>query len=141
MTFEGDGGATTIPQHRGVPHYHGDEVRLLFMLAALLIIFAQSTGAELPFSTFGAVTSAAALVIAAGITSPRLGWIHWVNAAFSVLGSLIFGVTAVNHYRAGVSFFEGSFIYVEALALIALIALYFTTRTIRGILLRPYHHH
>ena len=138
MTFEGNGGGENIPHHRGMPHYQGDEVRGLFVMGAVLIIFAQSTGAQLPLSTMGAVASAAALVIAAGVTNPKQTGIHWINAFFAIIGTLLFGTAAVAHYRAGISVFEPSFIYVEALALLSLIALYFTTRTIRGILLRPH---
>ncbi|OGG48503.1 hypothetical protein A2678_03320 [Candidatus Kaiserbacteria bacterium RIFCSPHIGHO2_01_FULL_53_31] len=127
-----------VPKLPGMPHYHGDEVRGLFVLGALTIIFAESTGAEhLPLSTFTAVLSAALLVIAAGITNPKQLWIHWVNAFFAAMGTLLFGTSAVTSYRAGISIFDPSFVYVEALALISLLALYFTTRTIRGILLRP----
>jgi len=139
MTFEGNNGDISIPPRRPMPHYHGDEVRALFVISALIIIFAKSTGVELPFSTLGAVASAAALVVAAGITNPKQGWIHWVNAFFSVVGTLLFGTTAVEHYSVGISAFEPSFIYVEALALLSLISLFFTTRTIRGFLLRPDH--
>ena len=137
MTFEGNGGGESIPPHHGRSHYHGDEVRGLFVISALVIIFAQSTGAQLPLSTTGAVTSAAALVIAAGITNPKQIWIHWINAFFAIIGTLLFGTAAVSHYREGISIVEPSFVYVEALALLSLIALHFTTRTIRGILLRP----
>ncbi len=128
----------SIPHHGDVPHYHGNEVRDLFFVNALIIVFAQSMGAELPLSTGGAVAMAAALVIAAGITNPAQTWIHWVNAFFAIVGTLLFGTAAVSHYREGLSVFDGSFIYVEALALLSLVALYFTTRTIRGILLRPH---
>lgn len=138
MTFEGNGGDEGVPPRRQRPHYHGDEVRRLFMVGALVIIFAQSTGAALPLSTFGAVVSATALVIAAGITYNRLNWIHWVNALFAVLGTLVFGMAAVTRYRAGTSAFDLSFIYIEALAFLSLVALYYTTRTIRGIMLRKH---
>lgn len=139
MSENGDGTQSIeVPPPHEIPHYHGDEVRWLFLLGALIIIFAQSTGGELPLSTNGAVASAAFLVVAAGITNPRQGWIHWVNAFFAMLGTLIFGTAAVTHYREGISIFDRSFIYIEALALLSLVALYFTTRTIRGILLKPY---
>lgn len=136
MTFEGSGGDVGLPPRRTMPHYHGDEVRALFVISALVIIFAKSTGAELPFSNLGAVTSAAALVVAAGITNPKQGWIHWVNAFFAIGGTLLFGTTAVDHYSLGISVFEPSFVYIEALALLSLVALFFTTRTIRGFILR-----
>ncbi|MDE1919314.1 MAG: hypothetical protein KGH56_01300 [Patescibacteria group bacterium] len=136
MTFEGDGG-DIVPARREIPHYHGDAVRVLFVVSAVVLIVAQSTGAELPLSTLGTVGSAVILAIAAGITNPMQYEIHWANALIAVLGTLLFGTTAVDHYRAGMSFFDPSFVYVEALALLSLISLYFTTRTIRGITQRP----
>lgn len=135
MTFEGDGGEH-VPRRREVPHYHGDEVRMLFLVGALVLIVAQSTGADLPLSTAGAVTAAILLVIAAGVTNPAQSVIHWVNALLSIAGTLLFGTSAVNHYRAGVSIFNSSFASIETLAVVSLISLYFTTRTIRGILQR-----
>jgi len=125
-----------VPPHRDRPHYHGDEVRALFVISALVLIVAQSTGAELPLSTFGAVLVAVTLVIAAGITNPAQGWIHWVNAFLAMFGTLLFGTTAIEHYRAGLSFFDSAFVFIEALTILSLIALYFTTRTIRGFSLR-----
>ncbi len=111
---------------------------MLFVVSAIVLIVAQSTGAELPLSTLGTVVSAVMLVIAAGITNPMQYEIHWANALIAIAGTLLFGTTAVSNYRAGMSFFDPSFVYVEALALLSLIALYFTTRTIRGITQRPH---
>lgn len=138
MTHEesGDGGIS-VPPHHEIPHYHGDGVRALFVASAVLLIVAKSTGAELPLSTFGTVVAAVILVIAAGVTNPASRGIHWLNAALSVMGTLLFGRTAVNHYSAGTNIADTSFLFVEALALLSLIALYFTTRTIRGIKQRP----
>lgn len=136
MTYEGNGG-TNVPHKREIPHYHGDEVRVIFVISALVIVIAQSTGADLPFSTVGAVISSAVLVIAAGVTNPAVLWIHWFNALLAFGGTILFGTSAVDRYRAGISFLDTSFIYLEALALLSLIALYLTTRTIRGIFQRP----
>ncbi len=129
---EGEG----VPPRHEIPHYHGDGVRVIFVVGAVVLIVAQSTGAELPLSTVGAVISAVLLVIAAGITNPAQQSIHWVNAFLAIVGTLLFGTTAINHYRSGTSIFDPSFIYVEALALLSLMALYLTTKTIRGKLLR-----
>ncbi len=136
----GEGGGdfdTIVPPRHKIRHYHGDNVRVLFVMSAVVLIVAQSTGAELPLSTAGAVISAVVLVVAAGITNPAEGWIHWLNAFIAVFGTLVFGMTAVSRYRAGMSIFDPSFTYIEALALLSLIALYLTTRTIRGFNQRP----
>lgn len=138
MDYEGNGNlGIGVPPHREIPHYHGDAVRVLFVASAILLIVAKSTGAELPLSTFGTVAAAVMLVVAAGITNPTQFWIHWANAFLAIVGTVLFGTTAVEHYRAGTSFFDSSFMFIEALALLALVALYFTTRTIRGINQRP----
>lgn len=133
----GGEGGESIPRRPEIPHYHGDNVRVLFVISAIVLIVAQSTGANLPLSTTSTVISAVALVIAAGITNPAQGWIHWLNACIAMSGTLFFGITVIDRYRAGVSVFDPSFAYIEALALLSLIALYFTTQTIRGFHLRP----
>lgn len=137
MTFEGNGGGESVPPRRDIPHYHGDGVRVIFMAGAVVLIVAQSTGADIPLSTSEAVIAAVLLVIAAGITNPAQHGIHWMNAFIAIAGTLLFGTTAIDHYRAGLSIFDPSFVYIEALALLSLFALYFTTRTIRGTLQRP----
>lgn len=136
---DGNDSIVKVPPRHEIPHYHGDAVRGLFVVGALVLIVAQSTGAELPLSTTGAVMSAVILVIAAGITNPAQEWIHWLNAFLAIIGTLLFGTAAVAHYRAGLSFFDSSFVFIEALMLLSLIALYLTTRTIRGISLRASH--
>lgn len=135
----GIGMGEMVPRHHSMPHYHGDAVRALFVIGAILIVVAQSTGADLPLSTAGAVVSAILLVIAAGITNPATGWIHWVNSLFAVLGTLVFGMAAIERYRSGVSAFAPSFFYIEGITILSLFAIYFTTRTIRGIFLRIKH--
>lgn len=137
MTIESDTERRGVPLYHKIMHYHGDEVRMLFFAAAIVLIVAQSTGANLPLSTTGAVISAVLLVVAAGITSPAQSWIHWLNAFIAIWGVLLFGVNAVDHYRTGISIFDPSFTYTEALAILSLVALYFTTRTIRGDIQRP----
>ena len=136
MTYEGNGNIS-VPPRRAIPHYHGDGVRVIFVVGAVVLVIAQSTGAILPLTTGGTIIAAILLVIAAGITNPAQYWIHWMNAAIAVMGTLIFGTAAINHYRAGLNIFDSSFVYIETIALLSLFALYFTTRTIRGLLQRP----
>lgn len=137
MPFEVDNDGEHVPPRRRIPHYHGDAVRALFFAGAIILVVAQSTGADLRLSTGGAITLAVLLVVVAGVTNPAKTWIHWLDAALAILGTFFFGSAAVEHYRAGVSVFDASFAYIEALALLSLVALYFTTRTLRGFRLRP----
>lgn len=133
---EGEGGGDftkIIPPRRKILHYHGDKTRVIFVVSAIILILAKSTGADLPLNTFGTVVAAVTLVIAAGVTNPVQFGIHWLNASLSIIGAILFGTTAVDHYRAGLGVFDSSFVYVEALAFLSLLALYFTTRTVRGV--------
>lgn len=139
MPFDANGSGEfnrIIPERHEIQHYHGDSVRALFFISAIVLIVAQSTGAELPLSTFPTVVLAVVLVIVAGVTNPAQSGIHWLNALLAIGGTLLFGTSAINHYRAGMSVFDPSFAYIEALALLSLIALYFAVRTIRGFHLR-----
>lgn len=132
----GEGGEH-VPHRHKVPHYYGDTTRFLFVFAAIVLLIAKSTGADLPLTSIETVFGALFLVVAAGITNPEQGWIHWLNAAMAMYGTLLFGITAIQRYSAHVSVSDSSFIYTETLALVSLITLYFTTRTIRGFHLRP----
>jgi hypothetical protein len=131
-TEDADGGGEMVSPRHISPHYHGDSVRVMFFIGALVLVVAQSTGADLPLSTMGSIIAAVVLVIAAGITNPSQKGIHWFNAGLSVIGTIIFATAAVSRYRAGISVFDPSFTYLEALALLSLVALYFTTRTLRS---------
>ena len=126
----------SVPRRRQILHYHGDNVRVLFLFAAVVLIVAESTGADLPLSPTIAVMTAVVLVVCAGVANPAQRGIHWVNGLLSILGTFVFGTAAVDYYRSGFSLSEPSFLFVEVLALLSLIALYFSTRTIRGLHLK-----
>lgn len=115
-----------------IPHYHGDAVRILFVLAAALMFLAEMLNANLPFSTAATVFIIIVLVISAGITNPAQMWIHWVNMFFSLIGLMLFGGTALTRFRTDAPLNES--LIVGILAVVFLGALYLSTRTIRGLL-------
>ncbi len=126
-----------MPSAREIPHYHGDTVRALLIVAAVLLIVGEGMGAVLPLPALGAVAFAIVLVLAAGVTNPAQAWIHWVDALLALASALLFGTSAVSWYRAGQAPSDPtSFAFALALALISLMALYLSTRTIRGMLQR-----
>ncbi len=118
-------------------HYHGDTTRVLFVVAAVGMLIAETFGSEMPFSPLVTVIFAVTLVIAAGITNPAQAWIHIANILISVIGALSFAPAAIGRYQDTSTLFDLTFFFTEALALLFLIATYFTVKTIRGILLRP----
>ena len=117
-------------------HYYGGHVRALFVTSALVLIVSATSGAQLPLSEMGTVFTAILLMLAAGITNPEQYWIHWINEGFSLVGTVLFATTAIDYYRMGLSFVDRSFLATEALAILSLVALYYTTKTVRGLSLR-----
>ena len=127
-----------MPVRKSARHYYGDTVRILFVLGALTLFVAESIGAELPLPIAGAVAAAVVLVIAAGITNPQQLWIHYVNELIAILGTLIFASRAIEYWRQGIGVLDISYLFTEVMALLSIIALYFATKTVRGVLLRPH---
>jgi hypothetical protein len=127
-----------LPSKPTIPHYYGDSVRIIFVLSAVIILVAQSMGIIASFSTFIAVLASALLVIAAGITNPTQMWIHWLNALLALAGTLFFGTVSLEHYRLGTELLNLSFIANELLAILSLIALYLSTKTLRGFYLNVF---
>jgi hypothetical protein len=125
-------------RHRHVAHYHGDTVRALFVTQAVVMFVAETTGASLPLATVQVVVFAVGLVVAAGITNPAQAWIHFVNAGLAIYGAMLFGLYAIETYQTYHDIFAPTYLYAEVLAALFLISVYFTTKTIRGTLLRPH---
>lgn len=120
------------PVPLGPTHYHGDTVRGLFLMAAVLIFATRFIGTALPF-TFGAqMLLILTLVITAGITNPAQKAIHYVNMLVSIAGTLTFGGLAFSRIETTEALFSGEGLIV-VIAFIFLAALYFSTRTVRGL--------
>src|SRR3989344_2974263 len=115
-------------------HYHGDIVRVLFVVAATLMFFAEFSGANLPFSSAVSIFIIVLLVVTAGLTNPVQMWVQWMNTGISAFGLLLFGGVALAHFRGGNDFF-GNGIFVALLSITFLLALYFATRTLRALIL------
>ena len=127
-----------LMSQRASVHYHGDTLRGLFVIGAVVMIIGTSTGANLPLSTLGTVIFAVVLMVVAGATNPEQSWINWVNAVIAVVGAILFGNDAITHYRAVGTLFDMSYLYSEALALLFLVSIYFAIKTVRGMALRPH---
>ena len=125
-----------VPPAHDIPHYHGDSVRALLVVAALLIIVSLFMNGASPLGSVAAVAATIALVVAAGITNPAQLWMHWVDAVLAGLGAFFFGSSALGSYRAEGGIVDPTaFVFTLAIALISLVTLYLTTRTIRGMML------
>ena len=133
--YEGTLGKSPTPPP-GLRHYHGDALRGLFVVAALLMLLGHTLGGAWTLATGDTIIFAVLLMVAAGITNPAQLWINWANVALAVVGALTFGIASLDHYRAGGALLDLSYLVIEALAIIFLFAVYFSVKTVRGLLLR-----
>ena len=125
---------TPLAEPAGPSHYYGDTVRVLFVIAALLILAAQIIGKA--FLTPGAaLVTAIVLIMTAGFTNPAQRWIHFLNVALSAGGLIICASIVLERFQGTQELMTSSVIAVLLVVIFAL-ALYASTRTLRGSLLR-----
>ncbi len=115
-------------------HYYGNRVRQLFFVAAgIMLIGLPFVKSELAVPEFLSIVAVVVLDFLAGLTNPKQVWVNWANTVIAGLALVIFEVFAVRAYGARDAYF---FAVNQGLALIFLIALYFNTKTLRGMLLK-----
>lgn len=117
----------------GPSHYYGDTVRILFVVCAVLIIAAQFIGSAF-LTPMAAVIAAVILAVAAGLTNPVQAWTHTLNSIIAALGAILCGYISLAHFEAGEGLINESLVLI--LALVFLVALYLSIKTLRGALMR-----
>jgi glucan phosphoethanolaminetransferase (alkaline phosphatase superfamily) len=99
-------------ESRGLKHYYGDLIRVLFITAGALMIVA------LPFfkdqvsaivSPMAAIFSILVLGLLAGFMSPRQKWVSIVNALVSFFAVLVFEYYAILSYKSVLQTFTDPF--------------------------------
>jgi len=113
-------------------HYYGDTVRMFFMIAAAVMLV------TLPFfygripALFQVLPIAIILLaLVAGFTNPRHRAVALANLLIATAGVLLYGAVAVRTYRESGG--EDAFFWTsQVLALDFLLALYYASKTIRG---------
>lgn len=122
-----------------ISHYYGDAVRQLFIAAAALMLLAapfytDELTVELPFIIVGIV----ALVCVAALTNPFKKGVISADAIASGVGLIIFEMWALLGYEESSTI---QFVLREALAILFLFAFYFSTKTLRSMLLHTVGQH
>lgn len=118
-------------------HYYGDVVRKLFLAAGLVILFAVLRDREyLNFYLHVGVLVVLALTMLAGLTNPRIRAVIVADMSVSTVLFLLFEYLAVSAYLDELNFFSEVFIVRQVLALIFMCAVYFSTKTYRGMFMR-----
>jgi len=116
-----------------VSHYYGDFVRQAFVAAAALMLlaapfYADDLHSELPFEIIGAVF----LVAAAAMTNPWNRTVILADAIIAGVGLVIFELWALGEYDAITT---TQFILRQAIAVLFMIAFYFSMKTVRAMTL------
>ncbi len=120
---------------KNIPHYHGDSVRQLFVVVALIfVVVVPLSGDLLPMGQQGSLVQIAialGLVVLAGFTSPRSMTSIILDLAAAFLGAFFLEAAAISFYRTDSWFLLFA---REASAAMLLFALYFSVKTLRAML-------
>ncbi|QQG37557.1 MAG: hypothetical protein HYS26_02915 [Candidatus Kaiserbacteria bacterium] len=116
----------------GVPHYHGDLVRQVFMIASAAMLlglpfYGDSLRLELPFVLVGGLV----LIALAALTNPHAGTVMYASAIASGVGLAIYQTWALFSYDEST---WTQFLLREVVALLFLVAFYFSMKTVRALI-------
>lgn len=116
-----------------VPHYYGDIARKLFLGGAIVMLLSLPLEPDVLPTTFIFSTLAIiALTFLAGLTSPKARSIIVIDTIFAALMFALFEYFAVYYTKEGGQIFDTTFLVQQLLALNFLLALYFCSKTWRG---------
>lgn len=111
-------------------------VRVLFMLAALVMVLSLPLiNNLLPVNAFVSILIILGLGFLAGLTNPEQKWTVVLDTIIALVALSIFEYFAVNAFLEG-SITNPLFYINQLLAIIFLFALYYSTKSVRGMMLR-----
>lgn len=115
-------------------HYYGDIVRKFFIAGGVIMIITFPFVVErLSVSVYASIFATVFIGLFAGITNPAQKWSNVLNTIISVIAVVVFEYYAVDIYSrlgAGNLLFWSN----QLLAIIFFSAFYFSTKTIRGMM-------
>lgn len=117
-------------------HYYGDVVRRFFIVGALLMLISlpfMNSYLQVPLQI--SILAAICIGVFAGITNPLQMWAAVLNFALSIISVVVFEYQAVNGYQM-YSLTHRTFWVNQILAVNFLVALYYSTKTVRGMMLK-----
>ena len=123
------------PSPAKMQHYYGDIVRRLLIVGAIIMLLIAPyeyahRALSIPF--FSTALFAIAMVFLAGFTNPRHRWTILFDTIVSACLCLIFAYLAFSYYTLVERILDPIFLVRQLLALIFLIALYFSSKSLRG---------
>ncbi len=122
----------------GIPHYYGDIVRQIFIVASAIILLAapfygENLSLELPFEVIGVLV----LVTLAALANPHSRNYLLADAVVSGVGLVIFEIWALYGHDSGTWI---QFALRELIAILFLVAFYFSMKTVRAFTLHQIGH-
>lgn len=128
---------TTLIQNTRAPaHYYGDTIRLMFIGAALIMLFGlPAISGYLNVPTWFSITGILVLAISAGLSSPTYLWSAIINFVVAAVGFVIFEMATLQSFSTRNS---NSELFIANLVLggVFLLAIYFSVKTVRGFFIR-----
>lgn len=119
----------TEPRH---PHYYGDLIRKQLFFAAFVIMLAALIDEELRnFYLFVGLFGVVGFTILAGLTSPQKRSIMFTDVLVSAFMFLIFEYFAISAFTQYNDFSDPIFFFRQLIAVVYLITLYYSTKTLR----------
>ncbi len=122
-----------IEENSTLSHYHGNIVRKLLLINGLGMVAEYaffSTLVRVPF--FIAIGGAIVLVILAGLQNPKLRWLNEINALVAIVACFTFAYIGTSHYLYATIFDPFFFWSNQVHALLFLIAVYYSSKTVRA---------
>lgn len=113
-------------------HYYGDVVRILFLIAAVLLMLSVPLYREIfPFDTVSTILFILIIGLLAGLTNPRQYWVVIADSIVSGVSFVLFEYFAFEGSN-GFHFIDTPFYVKQSLALIFFYALYYSVKTFRA---------
>lgn len=125
--------------YKVLPHYYGDTVRKLFLIAAVLMLLIIPLFAHLlPVSHFVPLFMILAIGLAAGFTSPTLKIIGILDVLVAGIGMVVAGYYAIELYSIDHQDLHQKLAMVlnVVFALLFFFSFYYSVKTLRGFFLR-----
>lgn len=114
------------------PHYYGDFIRKHFLFAGFVIMIAALVDSELrSFYLFVGLFGVVGITVLAGLTSPQRRAVMFTDVFVSAIMFLIFEYFSISAYARYENFLDNVFFFRQLIAVIYLIALYYSTKTLR----------
>ncbi|MGB2580189.1 MAG: hypothetical protein WBC83_00675 [Minisyncoccia bacterium] len=114
------------------PHYYGNLIRKQLFFAAFVIMIAALIDSELRnFYLFIGLFGVVGFTILAGLTSPQKRGVMFTDVLVSSFMFLIFEYFAISAFIRYEDFSDPVFFFRQLIAVIYLIILYYSTKTLR----------